>query len=79
MRNRLHLSFSSEIYEHTRKLDMQPALLSTRRSRDIPIFCKNISEKGLEQSRKLRLSANRDRNPYKHQAGLLHVSTNQHP
>jgi len=41
MRNRLHLSFSGEIYERTRKLDTQSALHSTRRSRDIPILVKN--------------------------------------
>ena len=44
MRNRLHLSFSGEIYERTRKLDTQSALQSTRRSRDIPILVKNIRE-----------------------------------
>ena len=31
-----------DIYEHTKKLDTQPATQATRRSRDIPSFVKNM-------------------------------------
>ena len=37
-------SFLGEIYEHTKKLDTQPAALFTRRSRYIPIWSKNLVE-----------------------------------
>ena len=37
-------TFPGEIYEHTKKLDTQPAALFTRRSRYIPIWSKNVLE-----------------------------------